>query len=138
MDSDAMVMVGVRCCPLRPPAAGRRRRPPAVSSMVPQSPANSSMFQQWSRKFQQIPAKSRNVRHAGRAGPCWTMLDHLLDTHTRDRTSHDSTKKEKKEAILSRRAHITASSSSPLTIFQLTTHHSHRAPHGSQGVTGFN
>jgi hypothetical protein len=30
---------------------------PAWSSMVPQSPANSSMFQQWSRKVPQMPRK---------------------------------------------------------------------------------
>jgi hypothetical protein len=81
MDSDAMVMV------LSVAAAAAAALPRCPG------PAVSSKFQQWSSKFQQIPAKSRNVLHAGRAGPCWTMLDHLRDTHTRDRTSHDSTKK---------------------------------------------
>jgi hypothetical protein len=58
------------------------RKFPQVSSMVQQSAANS-------RKVPQSPAMLdvRDVRD---------MLDHLRDTHTRDRTSHDSTKKEKK------------------------------------------
>jgi hypothetical protein len=61
--------------------AGRRRRPPAVSRK----------FQQVSSKFQQSPAKSRMLDVRDHAGPLFA------DTHTvrRDRTSHDSTKKEK-------------------------------------------
>jgi hypothetical protein len=46
------------------------RAPQMVSSMVPQSPANSSMFQLWSRR---CPANSRNVPYAGCAGP-WVGL----------------------------------------------------------------
>jgi hypothetical protein len=72
MDSDAMVMV-------LPVAAAAAALPwcPAVSRGVPQCPAVSSKLQQWSSKFQQIPAKSRMLDVRDHAGPCWTICGTL-------------------------------------------------------------
>jgi hypothetical protein len=78
----AVVYVGTPTCRQKP----QPHRSPPPSRGVLQYPANSS---------RKCPAWFSKVQHAGRAGPCWTMLDHLRDTHTRDRTSHVSTKKEK-------------------------------------------
>jgi hypothetical protein len=37
----------------------------------------SSKLQQWSSKFQQIPAKSRMLDVRDHAGPCWTICGTL-------------------------------------------------------------
>jgi hypothetical protein len=64
-----------RNVPQSPAKSRKVPQSPATSRKVPQSPAKS-------RKVPQRPATSRNVPHAGRAGPCWTMLDHICGTLT--------------------------------------------------------
>jgi hypothetical protein len=58
-------------------------------------PQVSSKVQHWSSKFPEIPANSRKFPQRPAMLDVRDMLDHLRDTHTRDRTLHDSTKKEK-------------------------------------------
>jgi hypothetical protein len=50
------------------------RVPRKWSSMVQHGPAKSGKFQHVPACSSNGPANSRNVPHAGRAGPCWTMI----------------------------------------------------------------